>query len=260
MADLVWCWTRPQGCKLFGRTYLLYMCTRTIDSESCQCKIHVSIFCETTRTYFDFLCLSQDCSYGWTIVLYFLWRIRSDDALLWLSFLIFAGKDEYGDEGILASTSTGVVTDDTWKCTANLEANWSTCAFNDSHWLNAHVYAANDGESWEMIDGILEFAEWIWAEGSTGGTVYCRKRLRECKLYMYSSAKVNWRPISVLRLACTTTHNVSIHLRQHFSTSNSYLHVDLLDVLMKSNIAVILFCSLSRNVLRVTRWHCEFGE
>ena len=95
-----------------------------------------------------------------------------------------AGEDTGLNEGILASTSTGVVTDDTWKCTANLEDGWSTCSFDDSHWLNANVYAANGGWPWGGINSIMDSAKWIWAEGSTDGTVYCRKRLRDCKLFV----------------------------------------------------------------------------
>ena len=87
----------------------------------------------------------------------------------------FKGKDIGGAEGILASTSTGIVTDTSWKCTTTLEDDWTTCLFDESHWPNArqeeHRPAFQPSE-------ISSSAVWIWAKDSDGGTVYCRKRLK----------------------------------------------------------------------------------
>ena len=84
------------------------------------------------------------------------------------------GRDVAGIEGILASTSTGIVTDTSWKCTTTLEDDWTRCFFNDDHWPNARRV---EGPSVHILD-ISSSASWIWAEGSNGGTVYCRKRVK----------------------------------------------------------------------------------
>ena len=89
------------------------------------------------------------------------------------------GNDVGAQEGILASTSTGVVTDTTWKCTTALEPDWSTCAFDDSNWPDAVSRGANGVGPWGQFDDIDATAEWIWAKGSDNGVVYCRKRLRD---------------------------------------------------------------------------------
>ena len=69
--------------------------------------------------------------------------------------------------------------DTTWKCTTQLEANWDTCSFDDSNWSNAVSRGKNGVAPWGDFDDIDDNAEWIWAEGSTHGTVYCRKQLQQ---------------------------------------------------------------------------------
>ena len=86
----------------------------------------------------------------------------------------FKGTDANGDEGILASTSTGIVTDTSWKCTTILEDDWTSCFFDDSHWRCARKAEGPPGRP----SDIAKSAAWIWAEGSHGGTVYCRKRIK----------------------------------------------------------------------------------
>ena len=91
--------------------------------------------------------------------------------------LAFKATDTGLDEGILASTSTGVVTDGTWRCSAALEPNWHTYAFDDSAWPQARVVGQHGVVPWGNRPQISASAKWIWAQGSTGGTVYCRKKL-----------------------------------------------------------------------------------
>ena len=86
----------------------------------------------------------------------------------------FIGTDDSRDEGILASTSTGIVTDTSWKCTTTLEVDWTSCFFNDAHWPNARTAGGPDNRPTD----IASCASWIWARGSHGGTVYCRKRIK----------------------------------------------------------------------------------
>ena len=48
-------------------------------------------------------------------------------------------KDTGGNEGIVASTTTGIVTDGSWKCSSVKEDNWMMPDFDDSAWNNADI-------------------------------------------------------------------------------------------------------------------------
>ena len=48
-------------------------------------------------------------------------------------------RDTGGNEGIIASTSTGIVTDGSWKCSSVKEDNWMMPDFDDSAWNNADI-------------------------------------------------------------------------------------------------------------------------
>ena len=90
-------------------------------------------------------------------------------------FFQFEGTDDsVGDHGILASTSTGIVTDTSWKCTTTLEDDWTICFFDDSHWRDAKRVSGPN----ERPSDIASSAGWIWAQDPTNGTVYCRKRIK----------------------------------------------------------------------------------
>ena len=82
--------------------------------------------------------------------------------------------------GILASTSTGVVTDASWKCSTVEETDWHLASFDDSDWGNAMIVRAQGEQPWFTTAGISSEANWIWADVTTIGdatTAYCRKRL-----------------------------------------------------------------------------------
>ena len=80
--------------------------------------------------------------------------------------------------GILAETSTGVVTDASWKCSTSPGLNWSRASFDDSAWSYARVIATNGDGRWSRISGISTQAKWIWADVTPAtGNIYCRKRL-----------------------------------------------------------------------------------
>ena len=89
-------------------------------------------------------------------------------------FFCIKGTDNGGGEGILASASTGIITDTSWKCTTMLEDDWTNCFFNDAHWHSARQVRGPSPRT----PNISSSASWIWAEGSRGGTVYCRKRVK----------------------------------------------------------------------------------
>ena len=88
-----------------------------------------------------------------------------------------------GVAAILASTSTGVVTDDSWKCSgggggAVEQTDWHLPDFDDAAWAQARVVAPNDGSFWTgVIAGINSEAKWIWAQNTSTAVAYCRKTL-----------------------------------------------------------------------------------
>merc|ERR1719427_1911394 len=82
-------------------------------------------------------------------------------------------------EGILLSTSNGIVSDTTWKCSKRYIKGWNQPTFNDGLWSPA-VLATGP---WGGIPPISSTAQWIWASPSLGTSgpaperVYCRKKL-----------------------------------------------------------------------------------
>ena len=110
-------------------------------------------------------------------------RMFSDDtasvSLSDVCVLTVKGENFEGGHGILASTSIGVVTDDTWKCSGGLEeTGWHLPGFDDAAWSQAQVIAANDGSFWMgVVPEINPAAQWIWSQNSGDGVVFCRKRL-----------------------------------------------------------------------------------
>ena len=78
--------------------------------------------------------------------------------------------------GLIGSLSNGkIVTDETWKCSRELEEGWTTASFDDSAWPAANAEAQGE----VLADGITSNAKWIWAGSyfDSGITVYCRKGL-----------------------------------------------------------------------------------
>ena len=84
-----------------------------------------------------------------------------------------------GPFGIIGSTNDGMLTDDSWKCSGEMQDGWMNPDFDDSSWETAQVIKGNDdGGDPGKIDEVSDDAQWIW---STGGetTSYCRKMLIE---------------------------------------------------------------------------------
>merc|ERR1712180_278767 len=92
-------------------------------------------------------------------------------------------RDRHSNEGIIASTTTGIVTDGSWKCSSVKEDNWMMPDFDDSDWKSADTSrgtnVAPKQYGWGLRGNIDNNAHWIWATGyPTKTTVaYCRKSL-----------------------------------------------------------------------------------
>ena len=55
--------------------------------------------------------------------------------------LSVAGKDTGSQFGIIGSTSHGLVTDETWKCSSDPHSEWNSPDFDDQDWPLATVVA-----------------------------------------------------------------------------------------------------------------------
>ena len=105
------------------------------------------------------------------------WRVSDVITLDNPCVLAFRAVDYGVIPGILASTSTGVVTDETWKCSTVEQTGWYLYDFDDSAWDNARVVDSHGASPWGTFSDISADAKWIWAQGTNTGTVYCRKKL-----------------------------------------------------------------------------------
>lgn len=99
-----------------------------------------------------------------------------------------------GPAGIIGSFSTGLVTDQTWRCTNKKYPKWQSPAFDDSAWPGAEVVKRND-----KIKGpsIAKEAKWIWTSRSSDLNVYCRNTLGQCicsyiQLNLFFTNDVDW--------------------------------------------------------------------
>ena len=105
--------------------------------------------------------------------------------------LIAVEASNLGDplcRGILASVYDGsLLTNSKWKCTLNIEANWTALGFNDSSWPNAVEYGRNGNHRYcnqdQTIGNISSNSKWIWTSNAGYVVVFCRGYLRECHFY-----------------------------------------------------------------------------
>ena len=97
--------------------------------------------------------------------------------------------DVGGAGGIIASTSNDMITDNSWKCTANYYSGWESTLYDDSSWPSAYQIGPSYSPPWGYIAGIKPSAQWIWTTGweGTHTTVYCRRRLRHLGELMETS-------------------------------------------------------------------------
>lgn len=82
----------------------------------------------------------------------------------------------WGYYGILASTDQGIVTDDTWWCSSELQTGWANTNFSRvSNWNPAKGIAFHGEAPWLIVRDIADEAMWIWTN-SVSGNAYCRNR------------------------------------------------------------------------------------
>eukprot|EP00091_Calanus_sinicus_P001382 TRINITY_DN1136_c0_g1_i5.p1 TRINITY_DN1136_c0_g1~~TRINITY_DN1136_c0_g1_i5.p1 ORF type:complete len:243 (-),score=70.14 TRINITY_DN1136_c0_g1_i5:111-794(-) len=87
-------------------------------------------------------------------------------------------QDVGQQEGFIASTGDGEITDSSWKCSSEVPpSGWELADYDDTMWTDAEVLGPHGMNPWGMRPVISELAKWIWAPGLPRGdtTVYCRK-------------------------------------------------------------------------------------
>lgn len=115
------------------------------------------------------------------------WEITSNIVLIDPCVLAFKAINDGGTPyGILASASSGIVTDETWKCSDVEQAGWHKFGFNDSTWHQARVIGPYGDQTWSTGDfrDINTSAKWIWASSGTTAAAYCRKDICTGKIHV----------------------------------------------------------------------------
>ena len=118
--------------------------------------------------------LVQSCNSFWDV---YTFQIDNDVSMLAVDVnnVILCGS-------FIAQTSTGVVTDTTWKCTTTYYAGWNEISFDDSNWPNATAHVNNVPGYCSLVLPINSCCssnnQWIGvADRYYLGHFYCRKRL-----------------------------------------------------------------------------------
>ena len=93
--------------------------------------------------------------------------------------------------GLISSTSTGVVTDSSWRCIDHVpdDVTWRRFDFDDSDWPFATITGSNGDEPWGVIADVSSDAKWIWGNASDEGVLYCRKTICVGKICNFSKNK-----------------------------------------------------------------------
>ena len=105
------------------------------------------------------------------------WVTTGNEELASTCVIAIKAANHGGSFGLIASTDTGLVTDASWRCTAQEDADWFTETFDDSHWPSAHVWYEHGDEPYGVISDVDISAKWIWTDSQYDLTVYCRKQI-----------------------------------------------------------------------------------
>merc|ERR1719228_2807746 len=78
-------------------------------------------------------------------------------------------EDLGAQEGILASTDDGLVTNSDWQCSDKLIEGWTLPAFvpPPDTFSSPKLLGSNGVAPWGVRPGIVENAEWIWPQGNS---------------------------------------------------------------------------------------------
>ena len=89
-------------------------------------------------------------------------------------------QDVGGKEGLIGSTSTGIMTGQAgWVCTAREQRDWQLEEFDDSDWVTPDILGENGAPGFPFMDDIDINATWVWTEHMKGveAAIWCRYHL-----------------------------------------------------------------------------------
>merc|ERR1719234_1550600 len=119
-------------------------------------------------------------------------------------------KDVGQNKGILASTSIGLKTDSSWRCSSTQIEGWTQpdFVFPPGSFASANTLGNNTVSPWIQDHlaprpDILADAQWIWALDSTGPWAGCRVEIAAAPGTTPSTtgASVKWEPAPISLLA-----------------------------------------------------------
>lgn len=84
------------------------------------------------------------------------------------------GINTGGPAGIIGSFSTGLVTDESWRCTKTFVPEWNLPDYDDSLWPVAVLYGR---KAVRLGPKISSEAKWIWTSTPRDFNVYCRSAI-----------------------------------------------------------------------------------
>ena len=111
------------------------------------------------------------------------WRTATDFVIPGNTKVIAVAATKLGfpPPGILGSSSNGLVTNSSWKCSEQVNLGWNSPDFDDRNWspaleMKRHGDGPTDGPG-GYITGIDPSAKWIWAIKRVP-SCYCRLNLQ----------------------------------------------------------------------------------
>lgn len=74
---------------------------------------------------------------------------------------------------MIVSTSNGLIIGEDWLCADDVEGDWYTTTYNDSHWQNARVTKNSVDRRFRP------YAQWVWSQEyfEAETAVYCRGKI-----------------------------------------------------------------------------------
>lgn len=104
--------------------------------------------------------------------------------------------------GLIVSFSNGLVIGEDWLCADNIDTEWYTPTYNDSHWKSARVITSNNRDS-----RFPPYVQWVWSQDSKHNTWRNRRQIMHCRAKIGETIS----PICIIRLQILNIGSVHIY-------------------------------------------------